>query len=66
MEEKKGWDFWNIATPVTGLGFGFAVASQSEGFWPPVIAAFIGAGLVRGVQYLAVKSGAEGDDNGQG
>ncbi|MEZ5839676.1 MAG: hypothetical protein R3D02_04360 [Hyphomicrobiales bacterium] len=62
MEQKSGYDFWNIATPVTGLLFGFGVATQTEGFWPPVIAAFVGAGLVRGVQHLAVKNGAESGD----
>ncbi|MCC2111877.1 MAG: hypothetical protein KDJ16_07580 [Hyphomicrobiales bacterium] len=48
-----GLDFWTLAVPVTGLALGFLVAMNTEGFWPPVIAAFIGAGMVRGIQYFA-------------
>ena len=64
--EKGGLDFWTVATIATGFLLGFAVATQTESFWPPIIAAFIGAGLVRGLQYLATKNGAEGGGNEQG
>ena len=64
--EKSRLDFWTVATVATGFLFGFAVATQTESFWPPIIAAFIGAGLVRGVQYLAMKNGAEGNGDEQG
>ncbi|MCB1472986.1 MAG: hypothetical protein H6884_01215 [Rhodobiaceae bacterium] len=50
-----GIDFWTVATPVTGLLVGFVVAGETDNFWAPIIAAFLGAGAVRGVQYLAEK-----------
>ena len=51
--KREGLDFWTLAVPVTGLALGVLVAMNTEGFWPPVIAAFLGAGMVRAIQYLA-------------
>ncbi|MCC0016317.1 MAG: hypothetical protein H6878_08605 [Rhodobiaceae bacterium] len=53
--KTDGIDFWTVATPVTGLLVGFVVAGETDNFWAPIIAAFLGAGAVRGVQYLAEK-----------
>ncbi len=50
---RQDLDFWTLAVPVTGIALGVLVAMNTEGFWPPVIAAFLGAGMVRGIQYLA-------------